>query len=486
MTASCALALFSGVAAAAEPAFGPPSTIRGIWVDAFGAGFRTPKETDQLIQDAKALGVNAIFAQIGRRADCYCSIPEVPRTEDRFVAANFDPLGYLIRQAHAEGIQVHAWMTSTGIHASGLGTPKNSRHVFNAHGEDQYGVDNWLSYRYDGVPEVDGEYFLDPGNPQAADYIAQMYVGVVRAYDVDGVMLDRIRYPDTTLQNGYSAWGYNAYSLERYRRETGTSGIPKPSDARWSDWRRQQIDQLVRKIYLEVKAVKPQVWVSAATITYGAAPQTPKDFANSRAYREVLQNWPSWLENRYLDLAVMMNYRTQSVRAQDYHNWNSFGQFYSGRVLSGSAMYFNPLADTKAQIADAESMLGGWVGYAYRNPSTAVAEGRQKQATAWANLVTMVGRPVEPWNWTLPPLTALKGRLRGDVLGLGGKTVELWRNGLLFGSTLTDGSGYYAFTQLPAGKFEVRVAGYQSAVVAVRLDAINQAPEIWSTLAKTR
>jgi hypothetical protein len=94
----------------------PVNQLRALWVDAFGPGFKTPKEVDKLIADARALRLNALFVQVGRRMDCYCNLASVPRTADPKVTPGFDPLEDVIEKAHKFGIQVHAWMITKPCH----------------------------------------------------------------------------------------------------------------------------------------------------------------------------------------------------------------------------------------------------------------------------------------------------------------------------------------------------------------------------------
>ncbi|GBF06209.1 hypothetical protein DAERI_070207, partial [Deinococcus aerius] len=77
-----------------------PLELRGLWVDAFGPGLKTPQEIDTLVADAGKMNVNVLFAQVGRRGDCYCNNAAMPRTNDPAVPAGFDPLADLLTKAH--------------------------------------------------------------------------------------------------------------------------------------------------------------------------------------------------------------------------------------------------------------------------------------------------------------------------------------------------------------------------------------------------
>ncbi|MBB6099820.1 uncharacterized lipoprotein YddW (UPF0748 family) [Deinobacterium chartae] len=490
-TLSLSPALAQSAAAPSRPEVRNPAPgeLRGLWVDAFGPGLRTPQEIDRLVADARAMGVNVLFAQVGRRGDCYCNNAAMPRTEDPAVPAGFDPLQDLITKAHAQGIQVHAWIITTAIW-NRLEAPKDPAHVFNTHGPSAQGSDNWLMVRHDGATRGGADYYLDPGHPQAAAYIREMYLSVVRNYDVDGIQFDRVRYPDQNEPAGQASWGYNPVALERYRAETGASGIPAPNDERWKAWRRQQVTHLVRSVYLEAKALKPNLWVSAATITYGEGPATLRDFrTKTRTYNEVLQDWESWTRLGYLDLNVMMNYKRDFVPAQAswFDQWNAFGRLARGPryVVSGAAIYLNDQASSVNQARKAqEAGLDGWAGYSYRTPDADVNAQKRTYLEVLPELAGKLTGPGAPFaqtaSWGQPSrgLHAIRGRVTAQRGPLGGRSVELWTGGRLFARTQTDGEGRYGFVIFPLGEVELRTEGAAPLRLTPALGRVNDAPEL--------
>ncbi len=73
------------------PAGPPGSSLRGLWVDAFGPGLKTRAQVQQLVNDAAALGVNTLFVQAIRRGDCLCMKSGLPLITDKALEKNFDP-----------------------------------------------------------------------------------------------------------------------------------------------------------------------------------------------------------------------------------------------------------------------------------------------------------------------------------------------------------------------------------------------------------
>ena len=76
------------------------------------------------------------------------------------------------------------------------------------------------------------------------------------------------------------------------RAKLDENGDPRTSDPLWSAWRREQVTQFLRRLYLSATAIKPSLNVSAALICYGAGPG--KSFESSEAYWHVFQDWAAW------------------------------------------------------------------------------------------------------------------------------------------------------------------------------------------------
>ena len=506
---------------------------RAYWVDAFGEGIWTEAQIDKLVAETKAANLNAIVAQVGRRGDCFCNRAIMPRTEQVGVTpAPFDPLQTLIEKAHAEGIEVHAWVIATAIWNRAT-PPAAPDHVYNTHGPSKTGRDNWVMTRYDGSRP--GETYLDPGHPDAAAYIVRMYTSVVANYDVDGINFDRIRYPDGQLAAwpNDNAWGYNPVALERFHAATGRSDRPLPNDPEWSQWRREQITNIVRRVYVESYAIKPHVRVSADTITYGDGPDQVGGWEASRPYREVLQDWRAWMEEGTLDLNIPMNYKREhcdgtvphprcfqgSDQRSWYEHWNEYTKDhqYARQAAIGSAVYLNYVQNSVSQIrkALAPSSAGnsaiGWVGYSYRVPdclanppgmcgaATDVARsGEVSRAELTRALTqpsgydpaTLAGTPpvfaspaaVPAMPWKAAPTT---GHLMGTVRTRDGTPVDQVRVDLydaetdaFIASRLTDGTGWFAFVDLAPGRYKVkadveRVYGRRVAVTGVQAGRVS-------------
>jgi uncharacterized lipoprotein YddW (UPF0748 family) len=469
--------------------------LRAFWVDAFGDGMYTQAQIDQLVADVKAANMNAIVAQVVRRGDCFCNRSSLPRTAVAGVSpAPFDPLQSLIDAAHAQGIQVHAWIITTGVWM-GPGIPTDPTHAFNQHGPSTTGAANWIDYRSDGASNLVDEYFIDPGHPDAAAYIVNMATSIARNYDVDGINLDRIRYPDGNFGTNVPSWGYNPTALARFGAATGRTDRPANTDPVWTQWRRDQVTNIVRKIYLETYAIRPSIRISADTITYGSGPQSVGGWQNTRTYAEVLQDWVGWLREGILDLNIVMNYKrdTDLTQRSWYAQWSDFAkdsQFLRASAV-GSAMYLNDLPSTIRQVrtALAASSSGaasaGWNGYSYRTPDAATNAGTRTGVSARAELIAAltkpspddpvtpaifaspVAPPTMPWK-DQPSLGQLRG-IANDTSGapIGQAPITLYDgNNNLIAQRMTDGSGWFGFVDLLPGAYRVTIDSTRAAAAS--------------------
>jgi uncharacterized lipoprotein YddW (UPF0748 family) len=457
-----------------------PEELRAYWVDAFGEGIYSPQEVAELVDAAKDANMNAIIAQVGRRADCFCNDATWPRTQAFIDPLPYDPLAELIDVAHAEGIEVHAWM-NVGTMWNQAAAPANPEHAFNRHGPDPSTGESWLNIRADGADRVGRNFMFDLGNPAAVDYIVEGMRSVAQRYDVDGINLDYVRYPDWNTTLFQNDWGYSEVSLARFHAATGRSDTPEPTDEEFSDWRRDQVTNLVRKLYLTLHEVNPGIALSANTTTYLYGPQEYGSWEDTAPYLGVLQDWRAWMAEGIIDLNVPMNYKRQwmDAQAEMYRQWTASIQDwqYDRHAVVGTAAYLNEIDDTLEQIELAlrPSASGnaavGWTGYSYRNPTLSVLEGRESGSEGRDALAAALTGddgpfaedarvPGMPWK-TAPTTGHVAGSaVTGDGQPLDAATVQILtqRGRQLAATTTVDGSGWFGAVDLAPGRYRVELA----------------------------
>jgi uncharacterized lipoprotein YddW (UPF0748 family) len=394
-----------------------PPELRAVWVDAFHDGFKTPAQVDDLLQWARSANLNALFVQVRRRGDAYYLKSFEPRAEDPDLAPGFDALQYLIFRAHQgpQPLQVHAWLATLPIWYRRDDPPLALNHPFNLRGLTAGTADTWLMYRDDGAAWAgvgqSGIYYLDPGNPEVQNYTIEVYLNVLRNYDVDDIHLDQVRY----YEGEPLRWGYNPTSVARFNQRFGRdpTSQPQPTDPQWIAWRRDQVTALVRGIYLKAKAYKPNVAVTAAVVTWGKGPQSADDWEHQAPYASVLQDWRTWLTQGIVDYLLPMDYyRETGDQGAWFDNWTQWQVAHPGQrgVVLGLGSYLNTADGAMAQLGRARSLGAMGVAlYSYAVPTTTVGEDASladRQAFA-AQLRTVFTRPALVPD--LPPPLAAAG-----------------------------------------------------------------------------
>ena len=335
MPRSAAWILFGVSFLAATPSPSPtppaPPEYRAIWVDAFHDGIKSPAQVEKLVADAKRANLNTLLVQVHKTGDAYFNRSDEPRAKDIVGPRDFDPLGYVIRLAHASvlRIEVHAWVNT-------FFAGQTSR-VYAQHGGE------WGNRTLDGSTSG----YLDPGVPEVQIYMHRVLMDIARNYDIDGIHLDFVRYPG-------AAWGYSPPALGLYMLESGGKTTPDPADPQWQAWRRARVTGFVRDLHDSLRQEKPMVKLSGALICYGGGPLSAADWSRTSAYTSVFQDWRDWILKGYLDFGVPMNYDSDwSGREKGWFGrWLTFEKDsgFANRVVTGVGAFLNYPEDTLAQI----------------------------------------------------------------------------------------------------------------------------------------
>ncbi len=445
--------------ASAQSDLDPPE-LRAVWVDAFHDGFKTPEQVDRLVAWARSANLNALFVQVRRRGDAYYLKSLEPRTQDPDFAPNFDALQYLIDKAHQgpQPLQVHAWLATLPIWHERDTPPRAANHPFNVHPD-------WLMSRDDGETWAgvgqQGIYYLDPGNPDAARYTVDVYLNLIRNYAVDGIHLDQVRY----YEGQPLRWGYNAASVRRFNERFGrdVDSQPAPRDPDWVRWRRDQVTQLVRHIYQEAHALKPNIAVTAAVVTWGKGPATAEDWETQAPYASVLQDWRSWLQEGIVDYLLPMDYyRESGEQAGWFDTWTGWQARYPGKraVALGLGAYLNLTDGSLAQLTRARALGAlGVALYSYAVPARDLEDASVEEHAAFASTL----RGVFPRPAPVPDLAWLSHPAGGgfvvDIPAREGVAIQLVDQSGQRRNLTTDGTGFAGALDLPAGAYTLRVSG---------------------------
>jgi uncharacterized lipoprotein YddW (UPF0748 family) len=286
---------------------------RALWVSRFE--YDSPAKIATIMQKAADANFNVVFFQVRGSGDAYyrsalepCSVGLCGRLGG---TPTWDPLAVAVREAHARGLQLHAWLNALTGWGSGSSTtcsllresdPGNPRHVLLAHPE-------WKVVNSAGTaqPCPNGEeyVYLSPGNAGVRTQLARVSADIARRYAVDGIHLDRIRYPGT-------GWSYDAASRAAFGKS------PASYPAEWNDFRRSLVNRTVRETYDSVRAVRASVVLSAAVWQIY---QDKWGWNSSQGYSQYFQDPLAWARNGYLDVAAPMTYYAVTPTPCAFTDW---------------------------------------------------------------------------------------------------------------------------------------------------------------------
>ena len=328
----------SGPTAPIDPVDPPADTapppiereMRGVWV-ATVANIDWPSRStltaDQqraelvdILDRAAATGLNAVIFHIRPAGDALYSSALEPwgamLTGTQGGDPGYDPLAFAIEQAHARGLELHAW-----INPFRAGNTRDTlllapTHAFNTQRDKLviYGTQVWF----------------DPGEPAVHDHAIRVVRDIVSRYDIDAIHADDYFYPYQQFVNG--------------------ALVPFPDDGSYArsgstltrdDWRRDNVNRFVERMYREVHEVDPTVDVGISPFGIWR-PGNPAGVVGLDAYATIYADARKWLQEGWVDYMAPQLYWAIGSSGQSFPallDW-WFAQNTRGRnVWPGLATY---------------------------------------------------------------------------------------------------------------------------------------------------
>ena len=303
-------------------------------------------ELTALLDKAAAIGLNAVVFQIRPCADALYASPLEPWSEYLTGAMGrppepvYDPLEFAVTEAHARGLELHAWFNPYRVRHAGAKTPAAATHASRT------------------MPEVVRRYgpylWFDPGEPAAADRFLAVVTDVVRRYDVDGIQIDDYFYPYPVAEDGRD--------VPFPDDESHARAVAAGDSADRDTWRRGNVDRLVERLWREVKVIKPHVLVGISPFGIWR-PGHPPGIQGLDQYATLHADARKWLREGWLDYLAPQLYWRIDAPAQGYEKllgwWAGenvahrglWPGIYTSRVRS------DPAAETTARVWEAEEIL---------------------------------------------------------------------------------------------------------------------------------
>jgi uncharacterized lipoprotein YddW (UPF0748 family) len=290
----------AAIAMGARPIGAQMSEARALWVTRFD--YDSEAKIARIMETAAKANFNIVYFQVRASGDAYYK-SELEPCASRLCGKlggtpKYDPLAVAVREGHKHGLQVHAYINALTARPAGIeGQCKpmpepdagNPRHVLLRHPE-------WIMSDRRGkrLPCPNGEEYiwLSPSFPGVRTQMARVAADIARRYDVDGIHLDRIRYPG-------NAWSWDPVSKAGFGKD------PDQHPAEWKAYRTGLVNSMVRETWDSVAAVKPNLVYSAAV--WGIYEDTWK-WKTLAGKTDLMQDSRAWATEGYMDVLVPMTY----------------------------------------------------------------------------------------------------------------------------------------------------------------------------------
>lgn len=311
--------LFTGCTTAPTVATGPtggdmpppaPREFRAAWVSTVANidwpskpnlnAAKQQAEAIAILDRAKALNLNAIVLQVRPAADAIYPSKIEPWSEyltglqGAAPQPYYDPLEFWVTQAHARGLELHAWFNPYRARNNGARSPFAPNHIArtNPAAVKSYGKFLWM----------------DPGEEAAVKQTLDVVLDVVRRYDIDGVHIDDYFYPYPIETP--TASGAEGAALEGRSGKTELDFPDQPSWQRYvagggrldrASWRRQNVNRLIEALYEGIHREKSWVRFGISPFGLGRPDRRPPGINGFSQYDKLYADAELWLQNGWID-----------------------------------------------------------------------------------------------------------------------------------------------------------------------------------------
>jgi uncharacterized lipoprotein YddW (UPF0748 family) len=253
-----------------------------------------------ILNKHKEAGLNAVFLQIRTNSDAFYPTDLSPWSEwltgvqGKAPEPFYDPLAFAIAESHKRGLEFHAWFNPYRAVSNVTTAVLADNHIAKKHPE-------WLLAF--GLARI-----LDPAIPEVREHVTQVVMDVVRRYDIDGVHFDDFFYPYPSTGLSYN----DDSTFTRYNRGITDRG----------NWRRDNVDLLIKNVNDSIKSVKPYVkfGVSPFGIWQNKSTAQPQgsDTKGLESYSEIYCDSRKWAQQGWVDYIAPQIYWYIGFGVADY------------------------------------------------------------------------------------------------------------------------------------------------------------------------
>ena len=247
----------------------------------------------QIVTAAARSGLNALMVQVRPESDALYSSRFEPwsryLTGKQGAAPGYDPLDYFIRVGREQGVGIHAWINPY-------------RAAANA---SEARAGNHVSHQLAGaVHRIGNALWLDPGDPAVREHVVNVVRDIVERYSVAGIVLDDYFYPYPSRSYPKGSFPDRAF----YARYGGNTDL--------GDWRRQNINKLIRELHDTVKEARPDILFGVSPFGIYRKGFPANVTVELDQYRDLYADPVAWLRNGWVDyLSPQLYWRDKSAQS---------------------------------------------------------------------------------------------------------------------------------------------------------------------------
>lgn len=284
---------------AQEKITNPKNEFRAVWI-ATVANIDWPKTNIDAVEKQKAdfieildtykkLNYNAVIVQIRSSGEAFYPTDFAPWSrfltgkEGKAPSPYYDPLEWMITEAHARGFEFHAWLNPYRATMDLKTENLSPNHDFYKHPD-------WMI-------KYAGKYYYNPALPEVQTHLVTIVNEVVRNYDIDAIHFDDYFYP-------YKVPGEVFNDKAAYVKYGDGLSL--------DDFRRSNVNNLVKCVSLSIKNIKP--WVQFGISPFGVwrnksvDPKGSDTNSGQTNYDDLYADPLAWMQNSWIDYLVPQLY----------------------------------------------------------------------------------------------------------------------------------------------------------------------------------
>ena len=245
----------------------------------------------------------------------------------------YDPLAFAIEEAHKRGLELHVWVNPFRVTSSG--TLSTDDPVWKNAGQ-------WI-IKYNNS-SFSGQ-IIDPGYPEARDYVHKVMMEIVNNYDIDGILMD---------DYFYAYGGTNTEDADSRSKHLYKVTDADKDNIYVDDWRRANVDSVIHRLYRDLQKTKPWVrfgmgtpgsWSNKAPagVYYGIS--LPAGISAMESYDYLYCNPVEWAKKGWVDYLNPQIYWSTKIAKTDYDvlcNWwaKKVCENFSNKLPNGQKVHF--------------------------------------------------------------------------------------------------------------------------------------------------